>query len=575
MRFILSLPRHLAASTPSVVARAGSIDTLSQPFPQIWIDADVPVVDLGEAGCILGVLFSRSGATRLERLPAEAPTGGEPDALARWLARECWGGYVAVCTGGRRGGLDIFVDPSGLCPVYRAETTTHILLASHPVLLAQAGAQLAVSWSALRSYLARSELRRRTTCLAGVTELAPGELVPASDRRDEGRRIWRPEAFMPDSAAPSFGEAAEELRGIAVPVIGGWARQFGRVAVAASGGVDSSFICAALARADAPFACATVATADPSGDERRFVQRLAGHLGVEAIPALYDPATMDPRRSVSAGLARPSRKPFMAALEAALFEAAGNADAAIVFDGNGGDNLFCFLHSSAPFVDRLRCEGPGRGALSTFLDMCRITGCDVPAMARASLRRLSRRGRLRPWPVDTGLLCASADQTDDVEPLTRWLDAAVACHWGKHEHLMLVMRAQLHIHGLGSDGLPRFSPLASQPLLEYCLRIPTWLWCTGGINRALARAAFAADLPAEILCRTSKAGPDSFIRRSFAEHRGSIGELLMDGLLARHDVIDRQAIEIALRADPLSGGEIVLRLLDLAEAENWARSWTA
>ena len=135
------------------------------------------------------------------------------------------------------------------------------------------------------------------------------------------------------------------------------------------------------------------------------------------------------------------------------------------------------------------------------------------------------------------------------------------------------MRAQLHIHGLSASGLPRFSPLASQPLREYCLGVPTWLWCQGGTNRALARAAFAASLPREIVKRTSKAGPDSFIQRSFEMHREVIRDLLMEGLLAQQRVIDRAAVDNAFHLNFRSDGEILLRLLDLAEAENWARSW--
>ncbi|AKM08758.1 hypothetical protein AB433_00020 [Croceicoccus naphthovorans] len=58
----------------------------------------------------------------------------------------------------------------------------------------------------------------------------------------------------------------------------------------------------------------------------------------------------------------------------------------------------------------------------------------------------------------------------------------------------------------------------SQPLLEFCLGVPTWTWVTGGQNRALARAAFADLLPRSVLDRTSKAGPDSFIRSAFDRH---------------------------------------------------------
>ena len=52
-----------------------------------------------------------------------------------------------------------------------------------------------------------------------------------------------------------------------------------------------------------------------------------------------------------------------------------------------------------------------------------------------------------------------------------------------------------------------------------------------------------------------------------------IGERLLDGLLAAHGVIDRHALEAALRTDETEDNSVFGRVLDFLEAENWARSW--
>tara|TARA_R110001599_G_scaffold109700_1_gene273411 strand:+ start:551 stop:2284 length:1734 start_codon:yes stop_codon:yes gene_type:complete len=572
LRFVLAAPLQKPQLFQKIET-AVELDQVCAGGPRLWTNDGVPIMDLGDAGHIVGLVFSKTSATPLLCLPPDAPLKGGPAALAAWLMRACWGGYVALLSDRATGRIAAIVDPSGLCPVYRSKTLTHIILASHPGLVRTVtSAPLVVSWQGLRSYLLRPELRQISTCLVGITELPPGELVRIDERSLGGERIWRPDDFMPGRITMSFDEAAEELRNIAIPVIGAWAKMLGPVAVAASGGVDSSFICAALKAGDESFTCATVSTDDASGDERAFVNMLGKHLGVQTKSAIYDPATVDPQRGVSAGLARPTRKAFMAALDTALFEAGRSVGASVIFDGNGGDNLFCFLHSSAPVVDRLRCEGLGRGSFSTFFDMCRVTGCDMPTMARAMMRRLSRR-EFPKWPADISLLAGVPEVHEEIEPLTPWFQTDVGRHGGKRDHLALIMRAQHHVHGLTTCGLPRFSPLMSQPLIEFCLGIPTWIWPEGGINRALARSAFAAELPREILTRTSKSGPDSFIRRSFDQHRLTIRNFLMDGLLAQHEVIDRSAVHDALNSDVISGGDIVYRLLDLAEAESWARSW--
>ncbi|WP_310531293.1 asparagine synthase C-terminal domain-containing protein [Novosphingobium sp.] len=521
-------------------------------------------------------MFDRSTAAPLRALPDHAPVNGSPLRLAEWLVRECWGAYLAILPDPHSGGLFVFPDPSGLLQVFRLETSNHIIVTSDLTLLAAAGLAVpAVSWADLHAYLRWPELRQRSTCLAKVRELEPGVLVSLGHEQAVVRTIWCPDMFMPSREGMAFNDAAEELRELATAVIGAWAGFFGNTAVAASGGVDSSLICAALARAGQAFGCITLSTADPSGDERRFVHRLAEHLHVPAVASIYDAGLVDLDHPASHGLPRPQRKTFLQALDRALGLAGNELGAQVIFDGNGGDNLFCFLHSSAAVVDSLRCRGPGRATLGTFLDMCRLTGCDTGSMARAVMRRALRPPPTGLWAPDERVLAGGSLPGSEVVPLTPWFDAEVGRHLGKRDHLALIMRCQNHLHGLAPASVPRrFSPLMSQPLVELCLSYPTWLWCKGGINRAVARAAFAQDLPQDVVWRTSKSGPDSFIRKLFDDRRSQIRDMLLGGLLASHGLVDREATEAALAVGVESGDSIIYRLLDLAEAEAWARSWT-
>jgi asparagine synthase (glutamine-hydrolysing) len=574
VRFAFAVP-HRIEQRPALPGKlVSSPAQICTDQLQLWKSADTPYIALGEAGWLIGLLFGAGSSKRIKTLLPRASESESARALAEWLIRHYWGAYVALLVDRSGSGWHILVDPSGLLPVYHRQTHTHHVIATHPALFEEAcDLRPSPSWSGLRAHLARSNLRQRKTCLRGIEELTPGELVSLRDPLRMRSALWRPEPFMPRNAAISLEEAAAGLRNLATKVIGAWGEAMGPATVAASGGVDSSLLCAALINAGQPSACITVSTNDPAGDESRFVQLLADRFGVRSVATRFDEADIDPLVCVSKGLARPSRKSFMAALDAALLRATDHLAAKVIFDGNGGDNLFCFLHSAAPIADRLMCEGPGRGVVTTFLDMCRITGCDVPTMARALMRRLFGRHAANTWTADLRLLSDRLDELDDYEPLTPWSDARVSLHRGKRDHLNLIMKNQHHVNGLGAGGLPRFSPLMSQPLVEYCLAVPTWIWSAGGINRAPARAAFAAELPDAIVRRTSKAGPDSFLRQFFEKHRRVYRELLLDGLLVSHDLLDRAAVDAALSTDANSQGSIIYRLLDLVEAENWARSW--
>lgn len=566
-RFLLSVPlRACGTEQPSAPLVASRVNEIFASGPRIWIEGQARALSPGF--CVIGPVFGPVASAAFRQ-------GLSPDDFARWLVDSCWGAFCAILTDPDSGEICALPDPSGLMPIYRYESGQHAFLTNDIALLAAAGlANPMPDWSNIDIYLRWPELRRASTCLAGIVELVPGDLVDVSNGVTRAR-LWQPQRFLPKGAGPSFEDAIKQLRETAIMVLSEWSGHFGRAVVAASGGVDSSLICAALSNGGRGFACATLATADPSGDERRFAERLASHLGVPVRSKIYDLAAVDLLRPASRSLPRPQRKTFMQSIDRALAEVGHELNAAVVFDGNGGDNLFCFMHSAAPVVDSLRVRGLGAETLATLFDMCRLTGAGAGTMSRAVVRRLWQCGDGASWQADNRLLDGDGPAPSECTALRDWMGVQAGRHSGKRDHLDLILRCQNHLHYLPvQDDQRRFSPLMSQPLLELCLSLPTWLWCRGGLNRAVARSAFARDLPAEIAVRTSKAGPDSFIRTIFSSKRAQLRELLLDGLLTKHGLVDRRATEKALETDPMSGGSLIYRLLDLAEAEAWARDWS-
>lgn len=569
-RFVLALPRDRRAS--SQIHREADPHTRHQASAWFWTNEAMPVVTIGDGSIVIGHCFSRE---RVSAQPDPNEHSGDAADYAGSLLRTHWGAYIAVLRDEQNSCWQVLSDPSGLLPVFRFVTPDHVILASGPALLEQvAGQKLRVCWKGVLDHLMKPDMRQRATCLRGVDELPGGVLLDPTSPNTFEQTLWKPSDHYPKEPLPTFELARAELRAVAIDVLAAWQEALGPVAIAVSGGVDSSFICGALAASRREFGCITLATAEASGDERHFARLLAGHLGRPLQELIYNPALLEANSLASGGLPRPSRRTFVSAVDAMLAQGATNLGAAVVFDGNVGDNLFCYLHSAVPVADRLRAEGPGLGAFSTMLDMCRVTGCDLPMMAKGTLRAFRQSSRAPSPHCDMRFLSNDAGSCDDSAPLTPWLAKVDGPHKGKCDHVALILRGQHNIHGISSRA-PRLSPLMSQPMLETCLKIPTWLWPKGGINRALARSAFATELPAELSLRTAKPGPDSFIQDAFNRNKNLLHALLRDGLLASNGLLDLVRLDQAFSGDAANDWSGVRRILDLAEAENWARTWRA
>jgi asparagine synthase (glutamine-hydrolysing) len=122
---------------------------------------------------------------------------------------------------------------------------------------------------------------------------------------------------------------------------------------------------------------------------------------------------------------------------------------------------------------------------------------------------------------------------------------------------------------------PRIAPFLSQPVIETCLRIPTYLQMLGRRDRALARMAFADVLPREILERRSKGGAEQLAQRILARNASFVRECLLEGQLVKQRIIDRQRLEAALTNGPSAGRVGSVPLFDLLGMELWLQSWAA
>jgi asparagine synthase (glutamine-hydrolysing) len=524
---------------------------------------------LGDSGCVLGTLFGNRGpAGAIARLePADSDSIVKSGGAA--LLGRFWGGYVAAVSSG--GCIRILRDPSAALQCYFSKGPGFLALSSDAGLLSECAAGVELDWRAIAGHFYRSGVPAAETCLRGIRELLPGFALLSADIESQ-QPCWSPW----DHSASKFSGAEALEEGLAQTVrqcVTSWASVHGRLLVSVSGGLDSSIVAAALARCGADAACLTLYGEDPGGDERPFARALCDHLGLPLIERPYSMDDIDIDSALGAHLPRPSDRTHAQSYEKAHLEIARDLAAEAFVTGNGGDSLFNYSQSAAAVADRCLAEGIGRGALDSLRDVSKQTGCGLYRAAASALRiaRGSRSYRVRP---DAMFLHPDVIESLESRPIAHpWLEAPAGALPGKAAHIASILRVQQCLEPGRARDLPAINPLMAQPVMEFCLAVPSWEWRSGGRDRSLARRAFRNDLPAAVLRRRVKGGPDGFAAAVLDRFRSAIGERLLFGNLVRERIVDRPSLESALAGIRPGAGEERARIFELLAAEAWIDSW--
>ncbi|BBF82630.1 asparagine synthetase (plasmid) [Asticcacaulis excentricus] len=566
LRYVAILLRNNAPLTSDLEVRAyEAVLRYSIRLDRVVVFANAPLSHSGDF-VFIGDVFRKSDFTYVS---------GPDITLLRtgfdWttpLTEHYWGTYVAV-TG--RPGPAAFRDPSGQMPCLIAEKPEALYVASDlAALRALTLLPFHVSWSSLHAHLFASELCRPDTCLEGISELRPAELVQLGPTGDIQRfTAWQPPVAEISDGLMAYADRARALREIVLKTTQAIGSRHTSIILGVSGGLDSSVAASALGNHPGLKLMTKVAPM-AAGDERPFARLLADHLGYPLEVIHYDLDDIGFLASHLQHLARPRPNLSGQAAETALRRHFGITGEDATFSGFGGDNVFGYLTSGAVLADLLLTRGLTGQPWRTLDDLARLTGDNYLAVARAALKILWRR-KPRTWPTDPrGLTLSEALAR---EPFDHpWLSGSITLP-GKYRHLELVARTQNRLEGFDRKTAgPTIAPLLLQPIVEHCLAVPVWEWCRGGENRSLVRAAFAEDLPLDILTRRTKGSPGGFSYKLFKTRQKDIREILLDGSLRKHGIIDVSAIEAELSDDAVTKGAFYHRLLEFTAAELWANS---
>ena len=537
---------------------------------RVW--SGVPLISLGVRGCVAGYLFRREyPCGRVFELDEKAIDKAIATQGASLLA-DYWGGYVALVESDN-GDVHVMRDPSGLLPCYLRRGQDITRLASDMTELALPGAA-AVNFNILAKWFASIDALGRQTGIAGIEELLPGERLTVTDAGTRTSLAWSPWDHFPRRYGRSFVDEVDALRAAVKISVGAWTTCFDSILLGASGGVDSSIVAAAAMPRTPGLRLLTFAEPGTEGDERRYAEALAAQLGASLATRNFDLAAVDIKKPVLPHFPVPLALPIFQAIEIIHRDEDRRKPISAFFTGNGGDNIFCNMHSAAPLADRLIAHGPRLGAWRTAWDLSDLTGSPLTEVARRGWHRL--RNRREPHRIRFDLMgltpraATVAIAEDDRHP---WLAAPPGALPGQKAYVAMQARGQKSVELYPRQrSAPQIAPLLSQPIAELCLSIPTWHSVQGGRDRAVARAAFAADLPPLIADRRTKGSPQGFLRRIFDAQLPAALELLRCGRLVEAGIVDPLFIDEAGEGAWRDDGRD-LRILTFCAAETWVRWW--
>lgn len=566
------LPEGLAAR----VAARLALDCITNEGRCALLTAGrLQVYELPRHGFIVGNLFRRFGAPELVATLSDSETDQIVRSGGRELIERYWGGYV--CMMQSHTGVSALRDPSGAQPCYHAISDEgHLVIASSADLVRRSGLSgCPVDWEGLGRILLMMDLPSVATALSGLSELLPGTKLEWDDGTIALRSLWSPWDHV-EQTSETRAEMQDRTRRAVQSCVSAWASSYQGILCAVSGGLDSSIVASCLARSRRAHHLLTISTTDRDGDEARYTRLLAAALGSDLIEEHYNIDHIDIARPTAPSLPRPLSRAQQQSFDAVVRRRADALDSDCLFTGNGGDNAFAFSQSATSIYDRFLTTGVGRDMLRTLGDVCTLTGASPLQAITAFMKIAWRRTARYAWKSDPSFLHPDIVTLDSQRlPDHPWLEAPDHALPGKAVHIALLLRIQLHLAAsAGTMGLAVVNPLMSQPVIEECLAIPSWEWCGGGVNRSIARHAFADQLPDAISWRRSKGTPESFCLEIIDTHRRAMRDQLLGGLLATHGLLDAAALDRRLsdEAPTLASKQ---RILELVEAEAWARHWSS
>jgi asparagine synthase (glutamine-hydrolysing) len=516
--------------------------------------------------------------------------------MGRSLISGYWGHYVAVLHYPERSNALVMRSPVSPLACFHMRIGTLSVFFSYFEDCARLKlTAFSVNWDSITAQVVGGDYLTHETAINEINTLECGESVECNRGGCIKHVYWDPRHFLRDRPLGSFPEATRAIRDTVDYCVNALSFEHKHILVNLSGGLDSSIVLSALARAPhKPVLTAVNYHSRGCGDERLYARCMANSVNCQLVEYARNDR-LDLRRFYDCNLTvRPVLNFSAPDVEARNTALARQLNATAIFDGELGDNVFGRNPSPGILLDCIRRNGFGLRFLSVAVDYAMITRQSfwrTLALTRHERKSLSRHSdftALRSLQSQYGvegarsLMLASADAERHHSNMAErflhpWLKEARRLAPDSHKllfGLVAVTSPSYHSPFTRPDDPPQLSPLISQPVAEIALKTPGYLHCKSAQDRAVARAAFADVLPMEILYRgLGKGGPDLWAKDVVENNSKFLRDFLLDGILVRRGLVDRIKLETVLSPRIVKSTAIVGDIFAKLYIEAWVRNF--
>lgn len=499
------------------------------------------------------------------------------------LIDDFWGSYIAFIQDKSINSWHVIRSPMGTLSCFRFKIDKATVLTSCPEILADiCGSQLQPNWSAAALALKYVYLLNERTAIDGVLSLQSGQRLTLQYDTEKISRIWKPENIAQNSSDSNLQDTMELLRQTVLDCCQTWLSAQPNGLITLSGGFDSSLIAGCISAANIPsnIACITYYHDSPLIDEREFARLTAQK---NRLPLIEHELTSEDvnldfynqLRKIPWPV-RPVYEAERGRVESDIAKAYGLGAS---FTGSGGDGVFFAMEENLAAQDYARSNNISSQFFKFALLSARLSNTTfwhtLASMIRIRYNSSNSCHDKLPkndweyWGINRDIINSNLFKID-IAPWSHLTDLHILP--GKRSQLDTLATPNYYPVLRTSDFLETICPFLSQPIVEVCLSIPSYILQFNGRERGLARIVFSDLICPEVNERRFKSHFSDYSHSMIINNKEFYKDFLLSGVLIKNNILNRNEIDHGLSTDNLTF-EKYSRIMQFADVEAWARAW--